>query len=54
MYGGPLVPSFRMLLAPFDRIFSSTLLLYQREILYQVLEYVLVVIDTVLRNLKYY
>ena len=41
MYGGPLFPSFEILLVYFDRVFFSTLLLYQRETSYQMLECVL-------------
>ena len=42
MWDGPLSPGFKILLVFFDRIFFLTLLLYLREILYQVLECVLV------------
>ena len=43
MCGSPLFRTFKILLVFFDRIFFSTLHVYQREILDQVLEYVLVV-----------
>ena len=42
MCGRALFPSFKVLLVFFDRIFLSTLLEYQREILYQGMECVLV------------
>ena len=43
MCSGPLSPSFKVLLVFFDCILFLTLLAYKRDILYQVLEYVLVV-----------
>ena len=42
MCGGLLFPIFKILLVFFDRLFFSTLLVYQRKILYQMLEFVLV------------
>ena len=42
MWGGPLFTNFRIMLVYFDRVFFSTLLVYQSKILYQMPECVLV------------
>ena len=42
MCGGPFFPSFKILLVFFDDTFFWTLLVYQREILFQGLECILV------------
>ena len=42
MCGGPLFPNFKILLVVFDCVFFLKLLVYQRKILYQMLECVLV------------